>query len=145
MRVLCTLFFDTHFTPVSLTTPLLSTGACRFFSPGGGRMPVPFGFHNNSSSGKVENIDYLRCSSAWLISKHPADVLFKKSSGHVRHTRCPHTLKTFLKKCCALFEPGLMPKIVYLPVPQTVGQNENRIHIASSVQPGATGNALNVE
>ena len=39
----------------------------------------------------------------WGCTKHPVDVAFKKSSWHVKHTRCPHAMKTFLKKCCALF------------------------------------------
>lgn len=39
----------------------------------------------------------------WGCTKHPVDVAFKKSSWHVKHTRCPHAMKIFLKKCCALF------------------------------------------
>jgi len=65
-------------------------------------------------------------------SKHPADVTFKKRIRALPNTRgVRRTLYPFLKKCYALFEPSLMPKAMYLPVPQTVGQNENRIHIAS--------------
>ena len=55
-------------------------------------------FGKNSSSGECWYVILI-----WLFSKHPADVSFKKSSGHVRHIKCPHDLKTFLKKCFRTF------------------------------------------
>jgi len=86
------------FPPLPLTTPQLSTGACRIASRSEDYACL-FPFYQNSGM-EVEGVLF----SDLVYSKHPADVPFKKSSGHVRHIKCPHTLKTFLKKCCALFE-----------------------------------------
>ena len=99
------------FPPIPLPAPLLPTGACRFVLRSENYACLfPF-CQNSGRSGKGIFYD-LACS------KHPADVPFKKSSGHVRHIKCPHTLKT-------------------------VGQNGKRSHITSGGQPGAAGKARN--
>jgi len=64
--------------PVSLSTQLLSTGACRF-AFWNETYACLCSFCQNSQPEKKFLV------LIYLVSKHPVDVPFKKSSGHVRH------------------------------------------------------------
>ncbi len=70
------------FPPIPLPTPLLPTGACRFVLRSEDYAGL-FPFCQNSGRSGIGIFCDLACS------KHPADVPFKKSSGHVRHIKCP--------------------------------------------------------
>ena len=123
------------FPPIPLPAPLLPTGACRFVLRSEDYAGL-FPFCQNSGRSGIGIFCDLACS------KHPADVPFKKSSGHVRHIKCPHTLKTFLKSAMHfLNNPNVRSYIISTSAPQTVGQNGKRSHITSGGQPGAAGKA----
>jgi hypothetical protein len=68
-------------------------------------------------------------------SKHPADVPFKKSSGHARHIECPHTLKTFLKKCYALFEKSKCHRNLSTTPLKQLAKTKNAGHITLGSSP----------
>ena len=87
--------------PVSLSIQLLSTGACRFLFMWRGHMSV-YRCFTKTRRREMWDENLLFESG----SKHPADVPFKKSSGHVRHIKCPHALKTFLKSATHFLKPG---------------------------------------
>ena len=121
--------------PVSLSTQLLSTGACRFLFMWRGHMSV-YRCFTKTRRREMWDENLLFESG----SKHPADVPFKKSSGHVRHIKCPHALKTFLKSATHFLNRSQMSDINSLrlkqfaktPVTDIPPQHKHRSHREST-------------